>query len=385
VFLVVDGWLTLRSEFEDLEPVVAELANRGLGFGIHLIATCTRWMEMRPALRDMFGTRLELRLGDPSDSAINRRAALNVPELTPGRGLTPDALHFLAGLPRIDGQQDADNLSEGVTKLVQAVRNEWTGPGAPPVRLLPAQLDYETLRAGATDVVFHRVPVGIAEIDLQPVTLDFAAEPHFMMFGDVQCGKSGFLRSVARSITERYDASQARLIVVDYRRALLGTVPSSHLIGYGTSTQVTADLIQQAVVVMKERLPGPDVTPEQLRNRSWWRGPELFVLVDDYDLVATGPSNPLLPLLEFLAQGRDIGLHLIVSRLVGGAARALYDPILGRIRDLASPGIIMSGPKDEGPLLGNVKPQLLPPGRGWLVTRRHGSQLIQLPWTPPAQ
>jgi S-DNA-T family DNA segregation ATPase FtsK/SpoIIIE len=384
-FLVIDGWQTLRTEFEDLEPVVAELANRGLGFGIHVIASCARWMEMRPALRDMFGTRLELRLGDPSDSAINRRAALNVPEQTPGRGLTPDALHFLAGLPRIDGQQDAENLSEGVTKLVQAIRNEWTGPLAPPVRLLPSQLDYDALRSATANLIFHRVPVGIAEIDLEPVHLDFATEPHFLMFGDVQCGKSGFLRSLARSITERYDASQARLIVVDYRRSLLGTVPNTHLIGYGTSTQVTAGLIQQAVVVMNERLPGPDVTPEQLRNRSWWRGPELFVLVDDYDLVATGPSNPILPLLEFLAQGRDIGLHLIVSRLVGGAARALYDPVLGRVRDLASPGIIMSGPKDEGPLLGNVKPQILPPGRGWLVTRRHGAQLIQLAWTPPAQ
>ncbi len=35
------------------------------------------------------------------------------------------------------------------------------------------------------------------------------------------------------------------------------------------------------------------------------------MLVDDYDLVAAGADNPLLPLLEFLAQGRDIGLHLV--------------------------------------------------------------------------
>src|SRR5262249_21387501 len=155
-----------RSEFEDLEPVVAELANRGLGLGIHVIVTCTRWMELRPALRDMFGTRLELRLGDPSDSAINRRAALNVPEQSPGRGLTPDALHFLSALPRIDGLPDADNLAEGVTKLVQAVHNEWTGPPAPPVRLLPDQLSYDTLREATREVPGRRVPIGIAETDL---------------------------------------------------------------------------------------------------------------------------------------------------------------------------------------------------------------------------
>jgi S-DNA-T family DNA segregation ATPase FtsK/SpoIIIE len=385
VFLIVDGWQTLRLEFEDIEPIVAELAARGLGYGIHLVVTASRWMELRPALRDNLGTKLELRLGEPADSAVNRRAAVNVPEQTPGRGLTPDALHFLAGLPRIDGQQDATNLSEGVTKLVQAVRNEWAGEAAPLVRLLPDELTYEALQAQSQHLDRRRVPIGIAEADLQPVALDLVAEPHFLLFGDVQCGKSSFLRTVARGVAERYEPTQARMIIVDYRRSMLGLVTTPHLIGYGTSAQLTADVIQQAVTVMKERLPGPDITPEQLRNRSWWRGPELYVLVDDYDLVVTGPNNPILPLLDFLAQGRDIGLHLIVTRLVGGAARALFDPIIGRIRDLASPGMIMSGPKDEGVLLGNVKPQLLPAGRGWLVSRRHGAQLVQTAWTPPAR
>src|SRR5262249_25130922 len=179
------------------------------------------------------------------------------------------------------------------------------------------------------------------ETDLAPVYLDFASEPHFLLFGDVQCGKSGLLRSLARGICDRYEPTEAKLIVVDYRLSMLGSIASSHLIGYGTSAQATAAPIGQAAVVMRERLPGPGVTPEQLRTRSWWKGPELFVLVDDYDLVATGPNNPLTPLLEFLAQGRDIGLHLVVSRLVGGAARAMYDPILSRLRDVASLGVVM--------------------------------------------
>jgi S-DNA-T family DNA segregation ATPase FtsK/SpoIIIE len=136
---------------------------------------------------------------------------------------------------------------------------------------------------------------------------------------------------------------------------------------------------------MRERLPGPDVTPEMLRDRSWWKGPELYVLVDDYDLVAGAAVNPLLPLLEFLPQARDIGLHLVVTRRIGGASRAMFDPVIGRIRELASPGIMMSGPRDEGPLFGTMKPQALPPGRAWMFTRRHGARLVQLAWTPPAQ
>lgn len=194
-------------------------------------------------------------------------------------------------------------------------------------------------------------------------------------------------RAWARRVASRtmYEPGQAVVILVDYRRGLLGCVEPPHLIGYGTSAQQTADLIEQAAAMIRERLPGPEVTAEQLRNRSWWRGPELFVLVDDYDLVAasTGP-NPLGPLLDYLPQSRDVGLHVVITRRAGGASRALSDPILRRLRELGSPGIVLSGPREEGPLLGSVEPDQLPPGRGWLVTRRTETESVRLAWTPPA-
>jgi S-DNA-T family DNA segregation ATPase FtsK/SpoIIIE len=134
---------------------------------------------------------------------------------------------------------------------------------------------------------------------------------------------------------------------------------------------------------MQRRLPGPEVTAQQLRERSWWTGPELFVLVDDYDLVASGPANPLQPLVEHLAQARDIGLHLVLTRRSGGASRALFEPVVQRLRDLSSPGLVMSGPPDEGALVGSVRPAPLPAGRGRLVTRREGIRLVQLAHLPP--
>ena len=135
---------------------------------------------------------------------------------------------------------------------------------------------------------------------------------------------------------------------------------------------------------MRRRLPGPEVTAEQLRDRSWWQGPRLFVLVDDYELVAVPGRSPLTPLLEYLAQARDIGLHLVVARGSGGAGRGLFEPVLQRLRELGSPGLIMSGSKDEGQLLGTVKPGPQPPGRGVLVHRRSAPVQAQVAWTPPA-
>ncbi len=109
----------------------------------------------------------------------------------------------------------------------------------------------------------------------------------------------------------------------------------------------------------------------------------MYVLIDDYDLVASGATNPVAGFLDYLAQARDVGLHLIVARRSGGAGRAMYEPILMRLRELATPGIVMSGTKEEGALIGAVRPQPLPAGRGWLVTRKAGVQLIQLAWLPP--
>jgi S-DNA-T family DNA segregation ATPase FtsK/SpoIIIE len=61
----------------------------------------------------------------------------------------------------------------------------------------------------------------------------------------------------------------------------------------------------------------------------------------------------------------------------------LYEPIIQRLRELSAPGLMLSGSPDEGPLLGAVRPQPLPPGRANLVTRRDGVRLVQLAYHPP--
>ncbi|KXK61107.1 secretion protein EccC [Micromonospora rosaria] len=376
VFLVVDGWATLRGEYDDLEPLITDLATRGLSYGVHVVASAVRWTDFRPAIRDLFGSRIELRLNDPSDSMVARRAAANVPEATPGRGVTAGSLHFLTALPRLTGP------GWETVDLVKAVADGWAGPPAPPVRLLPPVLPYADLDLTATTGL--RLPVGIAEADLRPVLLDFAAEPHFVVFGDAECGKSSFLRALATSITRRFTPEQARVILVDYRRSLLGAIDDlPHLIGYGTAAAHTTDLVESSAGYLQQRIPGPEVTPTQLRERSWWSGPELFVLVDDYDLVSSGPANPLRALEEFLPQARDVGLHLVLARRSGGAARAQFEPIVQRLRELSTAGLVMTGSPDEGPLVGPVRPGPLPPGRGRLVTRREGVRLVQLAHLPP--
>ncbi|MBB4918681.1 type VII secretion protein EccCa [Streptosporangium saharense] len=383
VFLVVDGWLTVRQDFESLEPVITDLAARGLGYGVHVIAATNKWSEFRPGIRDLFGTRVELKLGDAYESEVNRKSALAVPEGVPGRGLTKEGLHFLSALPRIDGVRKADDLSTGVRALVHAVRDAWQGPPAPPVRLLPAVLPAATL-PGAEQTGRARIPLGIDEATLSPVMLDFEADPHFIVVGDTESGKSNLLRVITEGLVARQTPQEAMMIVIDYRRSLLDSAATEHRIGYAASSAAATALINDARGALLKRLPPADLTPEQLRDRSWWQGCDLYIVVDDYDLVATS-SNPLLPLAELLPQARDIGLHLVMSRAMGGVGRAMFDPIIQRVKDMASPAVILSGNRDEGFLFGNVRPHPLPPGRGYFVDRRYGSRLTQTAFLSPPE
>nr|WP_231123501.1 type VII secretion protein EccCb [Nocardioides sambongensis] len=391
VFLLVDGWSTLRADFDDLELEIQQLATRGLTFGVHVVAGAARWADFRAAMRDQLGTRLELRLGDPLDSEVDRKVAALVPAGRPGRGLVPGKLHFLGALPRIDGDGAADTLGDGVDGLITKVAKAWNGPSGPKLRLLPDRIDLTDLRAqagvgggGPAEGTDRRILLGVNERELAPVGVDVDAEPHLLLFGDGGSGKSTVLRSYCAEIMRTRSAEEAQILLVDYRRSLLGEIPEEYLLNYLTSANQAQPALRDLAAYLESRIPGPDVTPEQLRSRSWWTGAEVFVVVDDYDLVATQQASPVAQLQPLLAQARDVGLHLVVARRSGGASRALYEPVIQSLRDLAMPGLLLSGSRDEGPLLGNLRPSKAQPGRARLVSRDAGVETLQLAWTPPS-
>lgn len=374
VFLVIDGWYTMKQDFADLDNRFQELVSRGLSFGIHVIVTATRWSEMRTWLRDLLGTRLELRLGDAMESEVGSRKAATVPN-QPGRGLTSEGLHFLGALPRVDGSSDVTDLAEATKGVTEEIRTFWSGSPAPSVRMLPTQLPVEQLPEPEPE---FRVCLGQDEQRLAPVWHDFMTTPHLLVFGDNETGKSNVLRLVLRAIQRRYRPDQAKVVLGDSRRDLDTAITPDYQVGFGFTGDKLHELAGQASVSMNRRVPGSDISSERMRRRDWWEGPELFVVVDDYDLMTrgTGVGSTLDPLLPLLAQGPYIGLHLIVARSTSGAVRAMMDPVIRRLWELGTPATLLSYPKEEGKFLGEAKPRRLPAGRAQLVTRR-GVTLMQ--------
>jgi S-DNA-T family DNA segregation ATPase FtsK/SpoIIIE len=373
VLLVVDGCLALRTEFEDVEARLQTIAAQGLGYGVHLVVGVGRWSELRPAVKELLGTRVELRLGDPGESEVDRRRAAAVPT-RPGHCLAPDGGAAVVAAPRTSTQDTG-----GLVDLISA---GCTAPGVPPVRTLPDRIDRADLPSGPDG----RLRLGLDEDGLALVSLDPASEPHLLCFADAESGKTGLLRLLAAEIAAQLTPEQARVVVVDPRRGLLGAVPGDHLLAATSTSDAIAGAVRDIAESLRRRLPGPDVTARELRRRSWWTGPDVWLLVDDYDLVAptgSGAPHPLLPLAEFLPQAKDVGLHVVLARRCGGAGRALYDPVLGRLRELGTPGLVMNGSPEEGALVDTVKPTAMPAGRAMLVDRRRGARRVQLAWLAP--
>ncbi|MEU3186697.1 type VII secretion protein EccCa [Streptomyces sp. NPDC006923] len=374
VFLVIDGWSTVRQDFQDDIPTINQLAARGLNYGIHLMTTTSRWVELPAAVRDQAGTKLELRMGDALDSMVDIRRAASVPR-SPGRGLTSDSkLHFLTALPRIDGVEDGGDLSDGVADLVSSVAESWAGPAAPPVRMLPTLLDARELPP-APEGRRLKFALGVEESELGPAWQDFSDTPHLVLFGDTESGKTNLLRLMAKQVTERFTPAEARILVVDYRRELVEAVPEEYRLGHAISIDQLQELVSGVGKALKTRVPGTDISPARMRKADWWKGPRLFVLVDDYDLMARPMQTPFEPLLEYLPLGYELGFHMVVARAAAGAMRGVNDPLVRRMLEVNAPGLLMSCPPSEGYVFGNVKPRILPPGRGMYITRRSTVQM----------
>ncbi|MGZ4214388.1 MAG: type VII secretion protein EccCb [Solirubrobacteraceae bacterium] len=171
VLLVIDNWAALLREYEDLTEDLTEIAAAGLHHGVHLVITAGRSAEIRPAIREAFGTRLELRLNDPMESDFGRKVAESVPADAPGRGVTPDGLHFQVALPRIDGRAETAGLSEAIGELARTLADNWDGLRATPVRVLPEQVALEELPQPPGGGLV----LAIEELTLAPVALDPAA------------------------------------------------------------------------------------------------------------------------------------------------------------------------------------------------------------------
>ncbi len=363
LFLIIDGFHIIRSDFEEHLETVARIASDGLGAGVHLVITTHRWSELRPAIRDLIGGRIELHLADPLDSLIDRKAQERVPAL-PGRGLTP---HGESMLIAVSSGEDIQHVRELTADA----------PPVPRLRLMPTSLDSADLPAPTAAPGGHlTLPLGIGGARLTPVSWHPATSQHLLALGTRGCGKTSLLELVGQSLAQ-VGREAARMVVIDSRRSLLGAFAPEMLAGYAATTDAMRELVDKLAVTLASRMPAADISPQALRERSWWSGPELFLLVDDCHLVDDQIFQPLTP---YLPHARDVGLHVVLTRKSGSFSRALYTPLIGGLMDAQPDILIYSADPADGPIAG-VKTAVAVPGRAQLIreSARVGPIHVALP------
>ena len=204
-----------------MEEAVTAIAAQGLSVGVHVVVTASRWADIRPALKDQLGTRVELCLGDPADSEMDRKRARLLGARPPGHGITRDGLEFVH------------------RPAVSPTAPTWPRVAARLPRSGRARRCDSCRRASATPTSPRsprgQIAIGLGEDELRPVAIDFAAYPHLLILGDTECGKTATLRTLCREIVRTARTDAARILVVDFRRTLLGVVESDHLLGYAMS------------------------------------------------------------------------------------------------------------------------------------------------------
>lgn len=396
VYLVIDNYRALAEENEVLIEQVNVIINQGPSFGVHVVVTADRESELRPPMRSGFGSRIELRLAAVEDAKLVRsRFAKDVP-VKPGRGMVavnyvrldsdPQAgLHTLVARPALGSTPDnvfeCDSVVAAVSRLTSAQ--------APPVRRLPARFGVEQVRELASRDTRQGVGAGgiawaISELDLAPVYLNFAENSHLMVTGRRECGRTTTLATIMSEIGRLYAPGassapppapgrpSAQVWLVDPRRQLLTALGSDYVERFAYNLDGVVAMMGELAAALAGREPPPGLSAEELLSRSWWSGPEIFLIVDDIQQLPPGFDSPLHKAVPFVNRAADVGLHVIFTRTFGGWSSAGSDPMLRALHQANAPLLVMDADPDEGFIRGKMKGGPLPRGRGLLMAEDTG-------------
>lgn len=391
VFLVIDGWPAFAAEFPDLEATVQDIAGQGLAYGVHTMISTPRWTELRARVRDYLGTKIEFRLGDVNETQIDR-ITREIPINRPGRAVSTEKHHLMIGVPRLDGVHSAEALVPAMSSAVQEIAARHTEE-APRVRVLPSRIHLQEVDPDppGPDADYRTrwtIPVGVRESDLTVAHNHMHTTPHHLIFGAAKSGKTTIAHAIARAICARNSPQQVRFMVADYRSGLLEAVPETHLLpagGINRNHSVLEESIKALVTNLVKRLPPADLTPSQLRQRSWWSGPDVVLLVDDWHMItaAGGVLSPMAPLAPLLPAAADIGLHLVVTCQMSQASRATMDKFVGTAYGAGTPTMFLSGEKQDFPSR-EIVVKKRPPGQAFYVTP-DVKEVIQAAYVDPPE
>lgn len=429
IVLVIDGWDNFytddwlpddkaQGEHDKYLEQVSSLARRGAGFGLHMAIGLNRWTELRSNIRSSMGIKIDLSPADPNDTGIDAtRTVQDIPPNSPGRALSTHAkafdgeddayMHLMIGAPRLDGQDTIEGISQTFPETVTAITEQWANetPLPPKMAMLPSRLSYSDVAARSTqpkpqdpDNLRWSLPVGLTESTLSPLILNVMEDPHVLVFGENDSGKTQTLRTIAKAITDRNTPEQVKFVTIDYDGTLEGAVPDEYMVpsvtladGTTAHTYITnnQELEKSAELIrggLEPRRQPANASREDRARHSWWSGPEIVLLCDDWHQVVTQHPASYSALQMELAehiQSRTSGFHFIASCLSAQMYTmvSLNKGALGVAWTRGGHVLIHSGNKDEYPVK-DIPIRKRRPGEALYMQRRQQRDIVQIAQLP---
>ncbi len=404
VYLVVDNYAALTAEASTirnkdiLSAQIQKLVGEGTSFGIHVIISVGRDIDLPPRMRGSWPQRVELKLQGPEDAKLLRGKLTDaVPSGKPGRGMVAqnyvrlgaeeEGLHTLIARPAMSGTPNSEFRSESVVEAVCRVAAKYRP--APRVRQLPTEITLADLQARAQREQHAGMAWALNERD-QLVGLE-KDSPFLVITGREDCGRTNALSAIMREIARVYapgasaavpdprDARpRAQVWLVSPRRELLRVLGKDYLERFTYRNDEVGPWAAELNRILTARLPeaGLDVDAS-LEQR--WSGPEIFLIVDDADRLPPGYDAPLRELVPAANAAPDVGLRILYARRFGGwAGSDRADPLLGAMKQANAPLLVMDSDGEEGFVRGRWKGHPMPVGRGFLMDTGESGFYVQV-------
>ena len=384
VILIIDGWANFHDAMQKQVDQVMALMRAG-NYGVRTIVTHTSYLSKIPTpVKNLATERIELRMTDERESELGRRdptvnRGSKVPA-KPGHGISAAGFHIMVGEPVLANDPAGRIDARGVGAVVRRVAGV---DKFAEVKRLPEKVSLPEVLSmvkGARQP--DLVPFGLSETDLGPAFVDFAENPHAVVVGRAQSGRSTFLRTLMQAVMASYSPDEATIVLIDPRRRHLGVVPEdTWLSRYAYTRSDIATAASELAELFDRRTPPPGTSPSEMLSRQFWTGRKIFVFADDITSWNSA-ENPLAKLSGYVEQADQVGLHIIAAADIKmWSFQASGNSVLGRLVGGLQPTLILDGRRDNGPILSGVYAEPQRQGKGIYVLPR-GADGVLVAWTP---
>lgn len=446
-FLVIDGFPSYLEEHPEAKDTLLRLVTDGGRYGVHLVVTTESNQRIPMKMQEYFASIVQLPIEDASAALgltpQTRPLVKAIPDKQPGRCVDLDSklaarivvpqfepiepIDFKKGMPVFAEHGD---YSAGIARFVAAMKQLHRTPDGEPITALPVEPAPPVIDSSVVWEVYNRsrvlraahslghtpsadefarwwstraatekrLPIGVSTQDLRIVELSEQPCPHLLALGAPKSGRTSLLRGLINSVVNQFTPEQAQFVIIESKYELLTEQQEldkrGYLLAYSGDRGGVAAAIEKAAALITPREPNLEhqLTAEMIRNRTWWSGPEVFVLIDDIHMVAPAANSfqmnsPLEPLYVLLEGRTDLGFHAFITGPAQGFGGArMSNRAFKALEAAQAPVLLFSGPVAEGVLWPStgIKFASRRPGLAMMVNpTTMSTEVIQTPHARP--